>query len=84
MIKNIIKYIVFDILFSSINDVIIDEILNEVFPADITEIINQQEYLGMRLSGGIDSALTFALAYKALMEKAAEKHSTLPSVSTAS
>ena len=35
---------------------LMDEILNEVFPTDITEIINQQEYLGMRLSGGIDSA----------------------------
>ena len=36
---------------------LIDEILDEVFPADITEIINQQECLGIRLSGGIDSAL---------------------------
>ena len=35
---------------------LMDEILDEVFPIDITEIINQQEYLGMRLSGGIDSA----------------------------
>ena len=35
---------------------LIDEILDEVFPTDITEIINQQEYLGIRLSGGIDSA----------------------------
>lgn len=35
---------------------LIDEILDEVFPANIIEIINQQEYLGIRLSGGIDSA----------------------------
>ena len=35
---------------------LINEILDEVFPADITEIINQQECLGIRLSGGIDSA----------------------------
>ena len=33
-----------------------DEILDEIFPPDIIEIINKQEYLGMRLSGGIDSA----------------------------
>ena len=44
---------------------LIDEILDEVFPADITEIINEQEYLGMRLSGGIDSAfLCFLLMTK--------------------
>ena len=41
---------------------LIDEILDEVFPADITEIINEQEYLGMRLSGGIDSAFLCFLA----------------------
>jgi len=34
----------------------LNEILDEVFPLDIIEIINEQEYLGMRLSGGIDSA----------------------------
>jgi hypothetical protein len=34
----------------------LNEILNEVFPPDVVEIANQQEYLGMRLSGGIDSA----------------------------
>ena len=44
---------------------LIDEILDEVFPTDITEIINQQEHLGMRLSGGIDSAfLCFLLMTK--------------------
>ena len=35
---------------------LMDEILDEIFPQHISEIINQQEYLGMRLSGGIDSA----------------------------
>ena len=33
------------------------KIIDEVFTNDVTQAINQQEYIGMRLSGGIDSAL---------------------------
>ena len=35
----------------------INEILEKVFPKEIDELISKQDYLGMRLSGGIDSAL---------------------------
>jgi hypothetical protein len=34
----------------------LEEVLNIVFDKEITEIISNQEYIGMRLSGGIDSA----------------------------
>ncbi len=34
----------------------LEEVLNIVFDEEITKIISNQEYIGMRLSGGIDSA----------------------------